>query len=632
MLLFSACALCATLALAPSPSPSASALPQIAHVYTTDRSDETLKNAMRTTYVITRDQITRNGYRTIGEALQDVPGVEVFPYGAIGSNYNFSVRGSSASQVLVLVDGLPAPGSLADSVELGNLPTTGVDRIEVVEGGGSTLYGTGAIGGIINVITQRTAQNGATLAYGSFGEKRLEINTDHVQISRVVATNDFGLPNGTVRPDADFQSTAVHVDDARKLGAFDVAVRAGLQADHLGVPGPDSFISTTSRQSDLNGDANIAASRKAAQSELTLQLGGTRQQITFGCDMASDTNCFQAVPSLNTESRVDFSVHNVVSGANEQLLYGIDLSRGTVREDAGGLFNANALAQSAAYLQNKVSAPWGSFYYGVRGERDGALGGEFSPSAGVVVHLSNEASVKANVATAFRAPNASELYFPAQPFIWAPNPGLAPERAKVMDLSITDAHVLGGTSLGWFSNRTNNLIVVGPVQSDANGNVPTPCVPDANLLTAVFQPCNVDHAFIEGLTLDTRTPVFHGFTTALNVTDLYRAQDLDTQTRLPERPVIAANLRLDFTAAPSSAIDSWGAWIHLTGARGFVDQTQPLFDQPAAFTTVNAYVRVRAGQYALVTVRGYNLGNERYAAVGGFPMPGRSFIVELSSK
>src|SRR5690242_13178896 len=137
MLLFSACALCAALALAPSPSPSPSpsALPDIAHVYTTDRSDETLKNATRTTYVITRDRIARYGYRTIGEALESLPAVNVLPYGPLGSSANYGIRGSNTAQVLVLVDGLPAPGSFDNSVELGNLPTTGVDRIEVVEGG-----------------------------------------------------------------------------------------------------------------------------------------------------------------------------------------------------------------------------------------------------------------------------------------------------------------------------------------------------------------------------------------------------------------------------------------------------------------------------------------------------------------
>lgn len=619
MVLLSACALCATLALAPSPSPSPSALPDIAHVYTTDRSQETIKNATRTTYVIDRSSIVRYGYRTVGEALESLPAVNALAYGPLGSGVNYGIRGSNTAQVLVLVDGLPAPGSFANSVELGSLPTTGVDRIEVVEGGGSTLYGTGAIGGIINIITQRSAQTSAAIGYGSFGERRLEVDTDHVQFSRTLAQNGFGLPGGSVRPDSDFASSSIHAGGTRRIGSFALTLRAGLTADHLGTPGFYGFESPSSRQDDVNADANLTGVRKAAQSETTLQFGGTRQQITFACDAANDPNCFAPAPSLDTESRLDLSVRNVVSGSNEQLLYGVDLARGSVRSDSGAAVSANPAAQAAAYVQEKLERGWGSFYYGVRGERDGALGGEFSPSAGVLVRLSSEAALKANVATAFRAPNASELYFPGYG-----NPSLVPERANVADLSITDSRVLGGATLGWFTNRTSDLIVPVPVKAGST------CVVDQTSFT--YEPCNIDHAFIQGFTLDVRTPRQRGFTTALNVTDLYRAQDLDAQARLPDQPVITANLRLEYTAGESSVLDSWGVWMHVAGARGAVDQTQPLFYQPAAYTTVNAYLRLRAGRETRLNLRGYNLGNERYAAIGGFPMPGRSFLLELSAK
>ena len=616
MLFFSACALCAALAVAPSPSPSASPLPDIAHVYTTDRTDETLRNATRTTYVITHAQIARLGYRTVGEALQSVPGVDALPYGPLGSSVNYGIRGSSTAQVLVLIDGMPAPGSFDNSVELGNLPTTGVQRIEIVEGGGSTLYGSGAIGGIINIITQRRSQTRASIESGSLGERRLEVDTPYLQFSRTMAANAFTLPDAAPRPDDDYASSALHAGGSRRIGAFDVALRAGIVADHLGAPGVYGFESPTSRENDLNADANVTASRKGAQSETTLQLAGTRQQITFACD-ARDPNCYQPVPSLDTESRLDASVRNAVSGANEQLLYGVDLARGTARSDAGGPISIDSLAQAAAYAQQKVSERWGSFYYGMRGERDGALGGEFSPSAGVLLRLSNDIAFKANLATAFRAPNASELYYPGYG-----NPALSPERAKVADLRITDERVLGGASLGWFANRTNDLIVPTPVKAGST------CVLDSASFT--YEPCNVDRAFIEGLTFEVRTPRYGGFTTSLDLTDLYRAQNVDARTRLPNQPVVTANLRLDYTGGAASVLDAWGVRMHSAGASGAVDPALPLFYQPAPYTTVDAYVRVRAGRNLLLSLRGYNLGNERYAAVGGFPMPGRSFALEAS--
>jgi outer membrane receptor protein involved in Fe transport len=72
--------------------------------------------------------------------------------------------------------------------------------------------------------------------------------------------------------------------------------------------------------------------------------------------------------------------------------------------------------------------------------------------------------------------------------------------------------------------------------------------------------------------------------------------------------------------------------MHMAGARGAVDETQPLFYQPAPYTSVNGYVRLRLSRDLLLAVRGYNLGNERYAAISGFPMPGRSLSVEITAK
>jgi vitamin B12 transporter len=483
-------------------------------------------------------------------------------------------------------------------VELGTMPTTGVDRIELVEGGGSTLYGTGSIGGIINVITDRKTATGATVRAGSLGEGSFELRAPNVQFSRIVARNDFSLADGSVRPDSDYQISALHANGGARVGSFDAVLRAGISSDRGGAPGPLEFTSPTSRQTDLNADANVTLTRRTRQAEFTVQMGGTRQQITFECNAIADTNCFQSTQSLDTESRLDFDARTVVSGENEQLLYGIDLARGTVRGDAGGLFSTNAFAQAGAYVQQKFTTRWGSAYAGLRGERDGSLGGEFSPSAGFVVRLSNASALKGNIATAFRAPNASELFFP-----FFGNPDLKPERAKVADLTLVDSAVLGGVSIGWFGNRTNNLIV-------------TTLIDPVNF---IFAPENIGHALIEGLTFDAKTLPSHGFTVSLNLTDLYRAQNLDTQSRLPDDPVLTANLGLDYAGA--GLLEAAGASVHSVGPHG-----------AGAFTRSDAYLSLRAAPNVLFTLRAYNFGNARYEAVSGFPMPGRTFAFELSTR
>lgn len=603
------------------PSPSPSPLPEIVHVVTSDRSDETLHNATRTTYVVTQEQIVREGYRTIGDALATVPGVEITRYGAIGQNVSYGIRGSNSAQVLVLIDGQPAPGEFANSVQLGTLTTAGVRRIEVVEGGGSTLYGTGAIGGIINIITgAQYAPASVTLRYGTFDDREVQLQARGFSFERIVSNNAYALPpssssgasNPRSRDNSDAETTSLHYGADRKLGIVDAALRAGFESDHLGASGFFPQLSPTSREDDVNAQASLGFTLNRAQASTTLQLGGARQQLAFSC-AATDLNCFFSVPTLSTESRAGLSLRNAVASAHNRLLYGVDVSRGSVREDNGGglpdSIEFATLAQTAAYVQETREFASGEFYAGIRGERDGALGGEFSPSIGVRKNVSRDLEFKLNAASAFRAPNASELYFPGYG-----NPDLRPERAQVGDLSLTDTHALGGITLGWFTNRTNDLIVAEP---EAGG---------------LYEPQNVHHALMQGFTLDAHTLPMNGITLGVTTTNLYHAQDLDGGTRLPNDPVFSVAFDLGVRGRSTGIFNDGGVTVRAVGARGFVDTTQPLFFQPVAYSTFDAFARFRVARGTLLSLRGYNLGNERYAEVAGYPMPGRTFAVELSTK
>jgi vitamin B12 transporter len=603
------------IAYSPSPSPTPTVPPEIAHVVTSDRSDETVKNSVRTIYVVTAADIAKNGYRTVTDALASVPAVEIANYGPIGAAAQYGIRGSSSAQVLVLIDGQPAPGGLADSVELSNISTVGVQRIEVVEGGGSTIYGTGAVGGIINIITntQKVLPN-ATLRYGTFDDRELQLSGEGFSFDRTVSNNAFGLPpsetggiaNPQTRNNSDYEATTARYGLEHPIGAIDTSLHLTAESDDVGASGEFPAFSPTSREHDVNEDAALNLALHRAHATTTLSLDASTQQITFACDKATDANCFQLSQSLDTEVRTGVSLRDVVSGEAERTIYGIDLSRGIVRvnDGNGDPVAEDALAQSAAYVQQTWTGAHDEVYAGVRGERDGSLGGEFSPSIGFRYNLSDAIYLKANAATAFRAPNASELYFPN-----FGNPNLQPERSKVGDVTLTDDRLLGGVSLGWFDNYTHELIVLDP-----NNN---------------FLPENIDRAHISGFTLDGKTLPLNGIAVTFNATDLYLAQDLDAQSRLPDDPVFTMNLGLQYTNGPAAFLSAFGVSERVVGARGSVDYSQPLFYQPAPYDDLRAYASFRVAPLMLLTVRGFNLGNERYAEVSGYPMPGRTLSVEL---
>ncbi len=612
----------------PSPSPSPTAIPEIARVYTSDRTAESTRHSVRTTFVVTAATIAREGYRTIADAVETLPGVSISRYGAFGALTGVSIRGSSTSQVLVLLDGMPLAGSQIDGVDLEQIATNGVARIEVVEGGGSTLYGSGSIGGVINIITNAAPALGANVSTGSFDTGHYAFNTPYVSFARSYATNAYGLPDGTARQNAQASFDTLGVHYARRLGAIDASLTGDLVSDVLGAPGAQPFFSPTSEQTNLQRDARLTLAHAAKDSVQTVQIGFSSLDLGFTCDAPVDPNCFNApstIPgaSLSQDSKLMFGLRNDVGNDDGRVVYGVDLTRGNVRVDSGIPYSVDQLpqiataaySQVAAYAQSRLEAGKDAeVYAGLRGENDGAQGGAYSPSLGALVRLGPALELKVNAATAFRAPTAEELYYPG-----FSNPHLQPERTRVGDATLQAPNLAGGVSLTWFTTAGTNLIVDSPV---------------------TFAPENIGRALLQGFTLTAKTRPLHGYTAALDVTNLYRAEDLDAQTRISGRgPAVAATLSLAYAAPPSGRFDGLGILATTQGQRGVLDPALPAFEQPVGFTRIDAYAGYRLAPKLILTLRGYNLGNERYSQIGtydeasapyyAYPMPGRSFVLEL---
>jgi len=626
----------AVIAVSPSPSPSPSAVPEIAHVVTSDRGVESAAQTARTTYVVTAAQIARDGDRTVADALEDVPGVNVVRYGAFGAAASIGIRGSSSQQILVLVDGQPIAGGQIDDVNLEQFAVSGIDRIEVVEGGGSTLYGSGSIGGVINIITAaQPTRSSATVSTGSFNEQNYLLQTPYLTFQRSYATNDYAIENAPNGQNAQANLTALTLRYGHPIGAIDVTLSGDIDDAQAGVPGELGYFSPTSEQGNVNRDLRLSAQHNGARSSTSLELGGSSQDLSFTCNTPVDSNCPNSsypTPGPGMVSNPPFaqmlydqhwmaSLRNVVGDDRQRLVYGIDLMRGIARIDAGTgggspLAADNApifydYAQTAAYVQSQwFGANGQEVYAGLRGERDGDVGGAYSPSLGGILPLNSALQLKVNAATAFRAPTAEELYYPGYS-----NPNLAPERTSVGDATLAAPAFWGGVSLGWFTMRGSNLIVSPP---------------------PYYIPENVGHALIDGLTLDATTPQSHGYSANLSVTNLYSAQDLDTDSRLPGRgPVFAVGLGLRYNAPPNSRFDGFQIIAQTQGPQETADPylaPQYAIYQPSTYTLVNAYLGYRLTRELLLVLRGYNLGNDVYAIYAGYPMPGRSFTVELRTR
>ncbi|MGC8486325.1 MAG: TonB-dependent receptor plug domain-containing protein, partial [Candidatus Baltobacteraceae bacterium] len=515
----------------------------------------------------------------------------------------------------------PLRGMQLGAPDLSTVSTSGVERIEVVEGGGSTLFGSGAIGGVINIITAPRRNTRVDLRTGSFATNDLRIDLPYLSFERYVAGNAYALPNGTTQANADVERTTIRSDFAHRFGKIAARFNLGITSQHLGVPGNYGNYTPTSRQDTVDSYLHGRFAYRRAQSESIAQVAASTDALAY-------TSCIGAgCQTVSRYASTSLNLRNIVHAANADLLYGIDLSRGTsLIDNTPSGIAAPSVSQSALYVQEHwFSGKSNSYYVGLRGERDGSAGNSLSPAIGGRFALGGDTMLRANLATAFRAPTIFELYFPCPVAFPCSNPNLQPERARVADLTLSNDRVLGGTALTFFDTRASNLIVYAP---------------------PLFIPENVDQASLQGLTLTAKTRRLHGIGVNLSVTDLYRALDLTTNARIYGRgPVLSSRLTLDYLAGDATApgLRSWGVTASTAGLRNdpadeiYYDvngnpQPNPPFAQAVGYTDLSAYVRFRIARRATITLRGENLGNERYALVSGYPMPGRSFSIEFSTR
>jgi vitamin B12 transporter len=143
--------------------------------------------------IITRRDIEERGYRTLTEALQFVPGMRVVQSGGIGQQSSAFVRGSASRHVLVLLDGVPIndPSEPNGAFNFGNDLLGDIERIEIVRGPVSALYGSSAIGGVVNLITRRAPANTPLQAFGEVSGGSNRTLGGYAGVAGTTATYDY---------------------------------------------------------------------------------------------------------------------------------------------------------------------------------------------------------------------------------------------------------------------------------------------------------------------------------------------------------------------------------------------------------------------------------------------------------
>jgi vitamin B12 transporter len=531
--------------------------------------------------VITREEIDALGARTVADVLALVPEVVVRAYGGLGSLAQVSVRGSTPAQVLVLLDGVPLNSVALGQADLATISVDAVERIEVLRGPFAALYGSGALGGVINVVTRSAPRRSARVQVGGYGGRSAVLTLP----GRPAGSWQLTLTaDGTAghRVNSDYQGTTVvaHLTPSASAG-----VLVHYYASDLGTPGDTAFPTPTDRQ---------------AQRRTLLQFTGGRPQD------AASTRLYYVSDDLTFASAFGASTYaSRLAGGEAQRRWQTPRGLLTVGAEAQSyfldavVFGSPIVADAtvaAGYLQYDVAVSdrtLGSV--GLRLDSHSVYGTTLNPRAGVVYRLDDATRIRAAVGRTFRGPTFLELFFPG-----CSNPSLLPETAWAAEVGL--------------QRQARSALV----EATAFGTWAT------NLIAGGCPPTNVGQATVRGLSLQART-LLGGGTAVTAVLTATQATD-GSGTPLLRVPGVTAHLTIR---------RPWGAG-ELTLLASYVGPRPDL--DPATFTTiqmpgyVDVRVRYRMVQTAgpVVTVGVDNALDYPYEPVAGYPAPGRTVFLTTS--
>ena len=554
--------------------------------------------------VIDRATIDQRGAVFAADILSDVPGLSVVRAGAFGGVAQVRIRGATPGKTLVLVDGVPVndPAEINGAFDFSGLELSDVERIEVLSGPQSSLWGSDAIGGVIAFTTRDLDGLAAEFEGGSF-------NTVRGRLAAGVSTDRYGLGTWVSHVDTDGVSAADEAAGNPEADGF-TSTTFGVRGRYAFTPGAvvDGSVRWTDSDADIDGfpaPTFALADTPDAQSgeqwsgfgRLRLNALGLAHQFSVSAsDIARET--ILAFPSIFEGDRQGVRWQADGSAA------GLDFVIGAEREDASGNLSsglAGDLGTTSVFATARIKpVDRLSLTGALRFDDTDDFGSRTTGRVSATFDAGDGVTLTAAWGTGFKAPSISQALcdfcFSSRPF-----PVLRPETAQGYEAAI-----------GWASadGRVEGRATVYRLNVE-------------DQITYVFDPVTVDSVYVniaetatDGVELEGRARLGAGFDLSLAWawTD---ARNETTGARLLRVPEQAASATLAWTGPRLS-----GALT--VRSEGDQDDAGGIRDGFVTAGLNGTYILTEA---AILTVRIENLTDERYQQVFGYGEPGRSGFV-----
>ena len=564
-------------------------------VVTATRSPMPIARGLASTTVLDRAAIEQSQAPDLIDLLARQAGVDVSRTGGPGSASTLFLRGGNSNPVLVLVDGVRVNSVQQGLYDFANLPIDRIERIEIVRGPRAALWGSDAIGGVIQIFTRDPGERGAQARVGSF-ERREAAAQWGVSGER----GSVGIGGGV--QDAE----GYNVSTPTSFG-FDPD-RDGFRNRHLSLGGRTTLgtqalgVNLLSTVADVEFDRGLTQSHSvsggatlggplAARWSHSLALGEAREDLKTLSSFGS---------RFESRRRSADWLHDLALAEGQALLFGVN----RVAEDAVSRNASNAVVYDRGRSNTGVFTAWrgtiGAQRWDLAARRDDSsqFGQATTAQAAWGLAFGDGWRLRASWGQGFRAPNTNELYSPGFGGFFAGNPNLDPERSRSAEVGLGWQGTDGGLELSAYRSRVTDLIAfAGPT----------------------FGATNINQARLDGVELDGRWTL--GRLGIRGNVGWQRAENAITGAPLLRRAPRKAALSFDLRAN-----DGLRFGLDATAASRRQDFDGPL----GGYTRFDLRAEAHLGPDWALRARLENLLDRRYTLASGFAPPERSLLVELA--
>jgi vitamin B12 transporter len=430
-------------------------------VISASRTEQRIQDALPATTLITRADIDRAQAVDLPSLIRNVTGIEIVQNGGVGTVSSAFIRGAESRHTLVLVDGIPINNLNFSAAALEHIPLVNVERIEVVRGNVSSLYGSNALGGVIQIFTRDagtspwtslTAQvgsRGLVDVSGSTGVKK-ESGLALTASAQTLHSQGFNAINqkeltGT-NPDRDGYSRRV--------------LSAGVSQDlsQLGRIG----LKLSESKGVTEYDSQFGPATQTDKSNFALTNASLYGQFKLASDLQLDANMGQTSDSLDASVtaypyRIKSSSQNSSLGLTWRALQGHIVTAGyettTQRLDSDTVYKKTERTLNASRLGYLINQGDHLLQINLRQDDYSDFGMATTGLFGYGYRLTPALRVSANTSTGFMAPTFNDLYYP-----YGGNPNLRPEHLRSNEIAAQYASGAHDLRVTYFDNQFTDLI------------------------------------------------------------------------------------------------------------------------------------------------------------------------------